>query len=31
MKESGVVFDCGQLVIDNEFARMIKYAVGASR
>lgn len=27
MKESGVVFDCGQLVIDNEIARIVKYAV----
>ena len=28
MMESGVVFDCGQLVIDMEIARMIRYAVG---
>ena len=27
MIESGVTFDFGQLVMDNEFARMIKYAV----
>ena len=27
MIESGVVFDFGQLVMDNEFARMIKHAV----
>ena len=28
MIESGVAFDCGQFVMDNEFARMIKHAVG---
>jgi len=28
MIESGVAFDFGQLVMDNEFARMIKHAVG---
>jgi len=28
MIESGVTFDYGQLVMDNEFARMIKFAVG---
>ena len=28
MIESGVTFDFGQLVMDNEFARMIKHAVG---
>ena len=28
MLESGVTFDCSQLVIDNEIASMIKYAVG---
>ena len=28
MLESGVTFDCSQLVIDNEIANMIKYAVG---
>jgi Trimethylamine:corrinoid methyltransferase len=28
MIESGVTFDCGQLVMDNEFARMIKHCVG---
>ena len=27
MIESGVAFDCGQLVMDNEFARMIKHTV----
>ena len=27
MIESGVTFDCGQLVMDNEFARMIKQCV----
>lgn len=27
MLESGVTFDFGQLVMDNDFARMIKYAV----
>jgi trimethylamine--corrinoid protein Co-methyltransferase len=27
MTESGVTFDYGQLVMDNEFARMIKFAV----
>ena len=27
MIESGVTFDFGQLVMDNEFARMIKYTV----
>jgi trimethylamine--corrinoid protein Co-methyltransferase len=27
MIESGVAFDCGQFVMDNEFARMIKHAV----
>jgi len=27
MIESGVTFDLGQLVMDNEFARMIKFAV----
>ena len=27
MIESGVTFDCGQLVMDNEFARMIKHLV----
>jgi trimethylamine--corrinoid protein Co-methyltransferase len=27
MIESGVTFDCGQFVMDNEFARMIKYCV----
>ena len=28
MLESGVTFDYGQLVMDNEFARMIKHVVG---
>ena len=28
MIESGVAFDFGQLVMDNEFARMVKHAVG---
>ena len=28
MIESGVTFDCGQFVMDNEFARMIKRCVG---
>ena len=28
MIESGVTFDFGQLVMDNEFARMIKYTIG---
>ncbi len=28
MIESGVTFDCGQFVMDNEFARMIKHVVG---
>jgi trimethylamine---corrinoid protein Co-methyltransferase len=28
MIESGVTFDFGQLVMDNEFARMIKHAIG---
>ena len=28
MIESGVTFDCGQLVMDNEIARMIKHVVG---
>jgi trimethylamine--corrinoid protein Co-methyltransferase len=28
MIESGVTFDFGQLVMDNEFARMIKFVVG---
>jgi trimethylamine--corrinoid protein Co-methyltransferase len=28
MIESGMTFDFGQLVMDNEFARMIKYTVG---
>ncbi len=28
MIESGVTFDCGQFVMDNEFARMIKHCVG---
>ena len=28
MTESGVTFDCAQLVMDNEFARMIKHVVG---
>lgn len=27
MIESGVTFDCGQLVMDNEFAKMIKHVV----
>ena len=27
MIESGVTFDCGQLVMDNEIARMIKHVV----
>jgi len=27
MTESGVTFDCGQFVMDNEFARLIKYVV----
>ncbi len=27
MIESGVTFDCGQFVMDNEFARMIKHVV----
>jgi trimethylamine---corrinoid protein Co-methyltransferase len=31
MTESGVTFDCGQFVMDNEFARMIKFAVGGIR
>lgn len=28
MLESGMTFDYGQLIMDNEFAKMIKYAVG---
>ena len=28
MIESGGTFDCGQFVMDNEFARMIKHCVG---
>lgn len=28
MLESGMTFDYGQLVMDNEFAKMIKYTVG---
>jgi len=28
MIESGITFDLGQLVMDNEIARMIKFAVG---
>jgi trimethylamine---corrinoid protein Co-methyltransferase len=28
MIESGMTFDYGQLIMDNEFAKMIKYAVG---
>ena len=28
MIESGVAFDFGQLVMDNEFARMVRHAVG---
>ena len=28
MIETGVTFDCGQFVMDNEFARMIKHCVG---
>ncbi len=28
MLESGITFDCAQLVMDNEFARMIKHTVG---
>ena len=28
MIESGVTFDCAQFVMDNEFARMIRHAVG---
>ena len=31
MIESGVTFDFGQLVMDNEFARMIRHAVGGIR
>ena len=31
MTESGVTFDCGQLVMDNEFARMIKHVVAGVR
>jgi trimethylamine---corrinoid protein Co-methyltransferase len=31
MIESGVTFDCGQFVMDNEFARMIKRVVGGVR
>jgi trimethylamine--corrinoid protein Co-methyltransferase len=31
MIESGVTFDFGQLVIDNEMARMIKHVVGGVR
>ena len=31
MIESGVTFDLGQLVMDNEIARMIKFAVGGIR
>ena len=31
MLESGVTFDFGQLVMDNEFARMIRHAVGGIR
>ena len=27
MIESGVTFDCGQFVMDNEFAKMIKHSV----
>ena len=28
MIESGVTFDCGQFVMDDEFAKMIKHSVG---
>ena len=31
MIESGVTFDCAQLVIDDEIAAMIKYVVGGFR
>lgn len=31
MIESGVTFDFGQLVMDNEFAQMIRHAVGGIR
>ena len=31
MIESGVTFDCGQFVMDNEIARMIKHIVGGIR
>jgi len=31
MIESGVTFDCGQFVMDNEIARMIKHVVGGIR
>ena len=31
MIESGVTFDFGQLVMDNEFAKMIKHVVGGIR
>ena len=31
MIESGVTFDCAQLVMDNEFAKMIKFVVGGIR
>ena len=31
MIESGVTFDCGQFVMDNEIARMIKHVVGGVR
>jgi trimethylamine--corrinoid protein Co-methyltransferase len=31
MIESGVAFDCGQFVMDNEIARMIKHVVGGVR
>ena len=31
MIESGVTFDCAQLVMDNEFAQMIKFVVNGIR
>jgi trimethylamine--corrinoid protein Co-methyltransferase len=31
MIESGVTFDCGQFVMDNEFAKMIKHVVAGIR
>jgi len=31
MLDSGITFDCAQLVMDNEFARMIKFVVAGIR